>query len=385
MLTNIIVALVAALVAVVWIHPRIVNIALLKNIVDNPNARKLQTTPVPVLGGVAIFFGMVLGIALTCRSADSGSLLPIMAAMLIMLYIGTMDDIVNLTARLRFVLEIGVVVLLIYISGMSIDDFHGLWGVGVIPMWVAVPLTIFATVGIINSVNLIDGANGLSSGFCILASIVFGIFFYITGSESMLVLCAVSVGALIPFLFHNVFGSTSRMFLGDGGALVMGVVMATFVVNVLASNGASLEAIDPNFGVVPFVLAVMAVPVFDTIRVMISRMVKGVSPSHPDKTHLHHLFIGHGFSHAGTTVCILTLNALIIVAQYLTWYWGGSIELQLYVVIGLGVATTWGLFHGVSFLRDDNPIKRMIRGLGRATHFERKGIFLILQKMSDRM
>ena len=80
MLTNIIVALVAALVAVVWIHPRIVNIALLKNIVDNPNARKLQTTPVPVLGGVAIFFGMVLGIALTYRSADSGSLLPIMAA-----------------------------------------------------------------------------------------------------------------------------------------------------------------------------------------------------------------------------------------------------------------------------------------------------------------
>ena len=123
MLTNIIVALVAALVAVVWIHPRIVNIALLKNIVDNPNARKLQTTPVPVLGGVAIFFGMVLGIALTCRSADSGSLLPIMAAMLIMLYIGTMDDIVNLTAGLRFALEIGVVVLLIYISGMSIDDF----------------------------------------------------------------------------------------------------------------------------------------------------------------------------------------------------------------------------------------------------------------------
>lgn len=385
MLTNTLVAFCAALIAVVWIHPRIVKIAHIKNIVDNPNARKLQTTPVPVLGGVAVFFGMVLGIALTSGDMESRSLMPIIAAMLIMLYTGTMDDIMNLSARLRFIIEIGVVALLIYTSGLCIDNFHGLWNVDIIQLWVAVPLTIFAAVGIINSINLIDGVNGLSSGYCIFASIVFGIFFYITHSESMLILVAVSIGSLLPFFFHNVFGRSSKMFIGDGGALVMGVVMSTFVVNILASNGVSLTAIDPDFGLIPFVLAVMVIPIADTLRVMSTRMIKGTSPFHPDKTHLHHLFISIGFSHAGTTMSILTLNTLVVVVQYLTWYWGGSIEVQLYVVIVMGVLTTWGLYHGINALNDGSPIKRIMQVIGRATHIERKGIFLALQRISDKI
>lgn len=385
MLVNIIVAFCAALVAVVWIHPRIVKIAHLKNIVDNPNARKLQTTPVPVLGGVAVFFGMVIGVAITSVNVDNMSLMPIIAAMVIMLYTGTMDDIMNLSPRLRFALEIGVVALLIYTSGKCINDFHGLWGVDIIPLWAAIALTIFACVGIINSINLIDGVNGLSSGYCILASVTFGVFFYITESEAMLVLAAVSTGSLLPFFFHNVFGRSSKMFIGDGGALVMGVVMSTFVVNILTSNNVALETIDPNFGLVAFVLAVMVIPVADTLRVMTTRIAKGTSPFHPDKTHLHHMFISLGFSHAGTTMSILSLNTLIIGAQYLTWYLGGSMEVQLYVVIALGVLSSWGLYHGISCLKENSPIKRLMRAIGRATHFERKGIFLVLQRVSDKI
>lgn len=384
MINSILIAFISAMVAVIWIHPRLVKIAHLKNIVDNPNARKLQQTPVPVLGGVAVFFGIVLGIALASTYVSCTSLMTIVAAMMIMLYTGTMDDLLDLSALLRFAVEIGVVMLLIYANDISINNFNGLWGVDVIPDTLAIPLTIFASVGIINAINMIDGVNGLSSGYCIMASIAFGSLFYASDNVSMLILAAVSVGSLIPFLFHNVFGKTSKMFIGDGGTLVMGVVMSTFVINILTNGSSVSSSVDSNFGLVPFTLAVMAIPVFDTLRVMLTRIVRGTSPFHPDKTHLHHLFIDLGFSHAGTTVTIITLNILVIVAQWLAWHMGCSIDVQLYIVIGLGVAITLGFYLCMTNISNDNILKRGVKVIGRATHFERKGAFLILQKIADR-
>lgn len=384
MINSILIAFISAMVAVIWIHPRLVKIAHLKNIVDNPNARKLQQTPVPVLGGVAVFFGIVLGIALASTYVSCTSLMTIVAAMMIMLYTGTMDDLLDLSALLRFAVEIGVVLLLIYANDIAINDFNGLWGVGIIPDTLAIPLTIFASVGIINAINMIDGVNGLSSGYCIMASIAFGSLFYASDNVSMLILAAVSVGSLIPFLFHNVFGKTSKMFIGDGGTLVMGVVMSTFVINILTNDSSVASTVDSNFGLVPFTLAVMAIPVFDTLRVMLTRIVRKTSPFHPDKTHLHHLFIDLGFSHAGTTVTIITLNILVIVAQWLAWRMGCSIDVQLYIVIGLGVAITLGFYLCMTNISNNNILKRGIKVIGRATHFERKGAFLILQKIADR-
>lgn len=146
-----------ALFLVGWIHPKLVKIALLKNIVDNPDARKLQRTPVPVLGGVAVFFGVVIAIGSMSAVVDCSGLPVVIMAMMAMLYTGTMDDILNLSPSLRFLIEIVVVLLLVFVGGYCINDFRGLWGIGPISSWYAVPLTVFATVGIINAINLMDG------------------------------------------------------------------------------------------------------------------------------------------------------------------------------------------------------------------------------------
>ena len=106
----------------------------------------------------------------------AGMLIVIMA-MMVMLYIGTMDDILSLSPALRFAVEFFVALLLIFNGGYLLDDFHGLWGVGMLPDWMAVPLTVVAVVGIINAINLIDGVNGLSSGYCITACTMFGTLF----------------------------------------------------------------------------------------------------------------------------------------------------------------------------------------------------------------
>ena len=115
-----------ALFSVCWIHPRLVQIALEKNIVDNPNARKLQRKPIPVLGGIAVFFGSVIGLGCASISCDCSELFIVVVAMMIMLYTGTLDDILDLSPGLRFLIEIGTVLLLIFVGGYCLNDFHGL-------------------------------------------------------------------------------------------------------------------------------------------------------------------------------------------------------------------------------------------------------------------
>ncbi len=374
-----------ALLAVCWIHPRLVRIALLKNIVDNPDARKLQRIPIPVLGGVAVFFGAVIGIAFTSVFVDCSSLLTIVAAMMVMLYTGTMDDILDLSPSLRFLIEIAIVTLLIAVTGHSIDHFHGFWGLQSISEWIAWPLTIFATVGIINAINLIDGVDGLSSGYCVMASFIFGTVFFLAGDISMVILAAVSAGALIPFFFHNVFGKSSKMFIGDGGTLVMGIVLSSFVLHTLSNDSAVANYVNENFGLIPFTLAVLSVPVFDTLRVMTARIIRGTSPFHPDKTHLHHLFIELGFSHAGTTVSILSLNCLVVLVQWMLYELGYSIDVQLYAVVLMGLLVTSVFYYGMKRISPDGWIKRLSSTLARMSHIERQGAFLLMQKFVDKI
>lgn len=383
---TIIIPFFTALLLVGWIHPRLVKIALLKNIVDNPDARKLQRTPVPVLGGVAVFFGVVIAIGCMSSVVDCSGLPVVIMAMMAMLYTGTMDDILSLSPGLRFVIEIVVVLLLIFVGGYCIDDFHGLWNIGRFSYWCAVPLTVVAAVGIINAINLVDGVNGLSSGYCIMACLIFGTLFFLAGEAPMTILAAVSVGALIPFFLHNVFGKTSKMFIGDGGTLVMGVVMSVFVIAILQNGSRVAAYVNPNVGLVPFTLAVLSVPVFDTLRVMSTRILKGTSPFRPDKTHLHHMFIDLGCSHVATTLAILGVNMFVVLCWWALEASGFSIAVQLYAVIAVSLLVTSGLYHFMQWhICRDTLFMRAMRRLGYKTHISRTGIFFWLQQVMDRV
>lgn len=375
-----------AILSVHWIHPRLVRIALDKNIVDNPNACKLQRRPTPVLGGIAVFFGSVIGLGCASITCDCSELFIVVVAMMIMLYTGTMDDILDLSPALRFLIEIGTVLLLIFVGGYTLNDFHGLWGLNQIPQGVAIPLTVFAAVGIINAINLIDGVDGLSSGYCILTSLLFGVMFWYVGDRTMGMLVVVAAGSLIPFFFHNVFGKSSKMFIGDGGTLVMGIVMSVFVIRILR-HGSMSEVYDAaNIGLIPFTLAVLSVPVFDTLRVMTTRILKRKSPFHPDKTHLHHMFIRLGCSHATTTLAILILNFFVVLCWWISYMVGCSIDVQLYIVLVLSILITSGLYNFMEWhIRHKTQFVRLLHRIGYRTHLNRTGIFFWLQKKMDRI
>lgn len=358
-----------ALIATWWVFKKVLKIALLKNIVDNPDARKLQRNPVPVLGGIAVFFGMIVALVVTRVFFDTYSLFAIMAVMTIMLYVGTMDDILSLSPKLRFMVEIIVVLLLIYCNDYSLNDFHGLWGIHEIPEWISVPLTVLAGVGIINAINLIDGVNGLSSGYCITACSVFGVAFIMSNDRDAASLAILAVGALIPFFCHNVFGKKSKMFIGDGGTLLMGTIMTSFVIGAINTNSPLADSVGQDFGVIPFVLAILVVPVFDCLRVMFARIMRGTSPFQPDKTHLHHLLFDMGFSHVGTTATELQANLLVIGIWYLSYKLGAPVDVQLYIVIILGFLVTVGFYAWARRQeRKDTKVYHILQKIGAWTH-----------------
>ncbi len=376
--------------ASVWIlHPQIIKIARLKEIVDNPNARKLQKEPVPILGGVAVFFGIFMSLMFSNIIIQCSELFMLLTAMLLMLYIGAMDDILDLPPWSRLVTQIGAALVLIYLGhGFVIDNLMGLLGIFALPEWVAVPLTVFAIVGIINATNLIDGVDGLSSGFGMMASLVFTVAFYRLGDIPMVVLSASTLGALLLFFLHNVFGKTSKMFIGDSGTLTLGIILAASVTRVISQvqvpESTLFEA--DSASVIPFTLAVLSIPVFDTLRVMLTRIMHRRSPFHPDKTHLHHLFIDLGFTHVITTVCVLTLNTFVLLLWTAIYYAGASPETQIVTVVAAALAVTAGLYQSVEWFRRRYP-ERYARTVDRIRRGQpkRDGWMLVAQRIIDRI
>ncbi len=296
-----------------------------------------------------------------------------------------MDDILGLSPWLRLVLEIIVVLALIYTTGFSIEDFHGLWGVYRLPEWLAICLTVFAGVGIINAINMVDGVNGLCSGYCIFACTAFGAFSAVFGGTTGVYLAVICIGALVPFLCHNIFGLTSKMFIGDGGTLLMGTVMTFFVIDCLHDGSISATAQAQNIGLVPFCLSVLVVPVFDTIRVMTVRMIHHKSPFSADKTHLHHQLFKVHFSHIGTTCTEILLNALVVGVWWLTYTLGGSIDVQFYVVMIMGFGVTFGLYGSIVWIRlHRQNMYHALTCFGDRTHVGHSRWFLWIRGVMDR-
>ncbi len=383
-LLQILVVALIALICTCWIHPYILKVAKVKNIVDNPDARKLQRTPIPVMGGLTVVFGVLSGLMGYNLFGNFFDMFPIFAAIIIIMVVGLIDDTISLSPKTRFAIEILLVLFLIHTTNCQINDFRGLWGINTIPNYISVPLTVFACVGIINAINLIDGVDGYSSGYSIVSCVLFGGMFYALGNYCMVALATIVATSLLPFFLHNVFGKHSKMFIGDAGTLSLGIIFSVFVTTILSANH-NTKALPENLGLIPFTLAVLCIPVFDTLRVMSTRIARGESPFHPDKTHLHHLFIELGYSHIGTTLSIIGINLFVELCWFIAYKCGLSIDMQLYIVVALGFFVTFVLYSYVEKqIEKKSRVYYSLRKVAKSTHIERKGFWLFAQEWADK-
>lgn len=335
-----------ALVVASLIYAPVLSLAKHHRFFDNPEERKLQRKPVPVMGGFVVFIGAMAGSLAYWFKYDCSPLIAIQVAMLVMLLFGAWDDLKKLSPMMRFFVEVVVVVLLAVVNNEPINDLHGLWGVHEISPWLAWPLTVIGCVGIINAINMIDGIDGLSAGICIMA---FGFLAWMLfrGHDFIHAALGVAVvGALIPFFIMNVFGRHSKMFIGDAGTMMLGIALCEMVMALLTKDSLCAKRFeDTDTCLIAYAYAVLSIPVCDTVRVMIGRISRGESPFHADKTHLHHAFIDYGFHHLETALLEIMLNMLVILTFGILAKSFLSMQWQLYGVIVASVAVCFGLYY----------------------------------------
>ena len=389
----IIVTLVAMLTSAL-VFPFALRFALKHDIVDKPNARKLQRSPVPVFGGVVVYSGILAGGLVLLFFFRSPMLAWILFSVALMMVIGTWDDINGLPAFVRLLVEVLLVGGFIATTGIYIDNLHGLWGVYEMDPLYAIPISIFAGVGTINAINMIDGVDGYSSGYAMLACLCFAFAFHSAWTPGMVCLTLIAGGALLPFFMHNVFGARSRMFIGDGGTLMLGMLLTSLAFSALSSKVGLGPLEDQNVCIPALVIGVGCIPLFDAVRVMFVRMIHGKSPLKADKSHLHHLFIDMGFSHLGAAMFILQMNIVVLLGWWLAWYLGASMDVQLYVVVAMALMVTAGVYSLMRWQQNGGPVDEegypqgtklwhLLCRLGEWTHKENKSAWRMMRFIMD--
>jgi UDP-GlcNAc:undecaprenyl-phosphate GlcNAc-1-phosphate transferase len=323
---------ISAFVVTLLSIPPIVSIVKKYKLYDMPNSRKEHRAPVPTLGGVAIVAGMVISLLLWFPFHNDAAQICFFFSIAALFALGIMDDLRDLAARYKFVVQIALATL-IALSGIRVTSFAGLFGIEELPMFAQYSFTILAIVGITNAFNLIDGIDGLAGGLAFMSLVTVGLFLSISGDINTALIAFALAGAVFAFLYFNF--NPAKIFMGDTGSLILGFVIAVLCIRLMQ---VSLFLPNPVIVHAPvFVLGTVLIPVFDTLRVFALRIWKGGSPFDADKTHIHHLLTNQGFSHVFAVRVIYFIHAFILMESYLLQSLRPELILLILVCIMFGV------------------------------------------------
>jgi UDP-N-acetylmuramyl pentapeptide phosphotransferase/UDP-N-acetylglucosamine-1-phosphate transferase len=291
--------------------PTLVSVAKMKNLFADRNGRSSHEDNVPIVGGIAVFIGLIISLVFFTGNDEAGELKYIIAGLLILFFLGMKDDIIVLDPRKKFIGQIIASGVVVVMGGVQITSFQGFLGIYEIQTIYSILFSIFVFVVIINSFNLIDGIDGLASGVGILISAVYGYWFCQSGFTDYGITSYTLAGALSAFFVFNVFGKRNKVFLGDTGSLTLGFLVAILTIHFIEDSMIvdQANAVDST-PIVAF--GILIVPLFDTLRVFILRIFRGQSPFRGDKRHVHHLLLNLGMSHFRATIIILAVNILFI-------------------------------------------------------------------------
>ena len=275
-------------------------------LVDRPTTRKQHNGEIPLIGGIAMFASCsVAALFFVPHSSDMSYLV---AACGLLVMTGSIDDKYDIHYRIRLCVQTLCAALLIWGTNTQLVSFGNIFGSGDINLlWFSIPITLVAVVGMINAYNMIDGIDGLSGGLSLISSI--GLYFLISekisdGASDILLLM---IGALSAYLILNlhIFPKwTSKVFMGDAGSMLIGFVIAAFLIRYSQSPKQILMPVTA--------LWIAAVPLMDIFVTSIRRIKHGKNLFHPDRTHIHHIFLKAGFSKETTLVIILLFQAFTV-------------------------------------------------------------------------
>jgi len=293
--------------------PVIITVAERKKLFDIPDERKVHSTPIPSLGGLGIFAGFMIASLLSVQFQNTAEFQYYLAAAIVIFFLGLKDDILVISPIKKFIGQVLAAFLIIYKGGIQIKSMHGFLGIHELPEMFSLLLTYFTIIVIINSFNLIDGIDGLAGSLGLMAATVFGFYFLQVNNLPYSVLAFSLAGSLIAFLIFNF--QPAKIFMGDSGSMLIGLVMAILVVKFInADVSNTIFAIDatPAIG-----FAILMIPLMDTLRVFGIRIIHRRSPFSPDRNHIHHLLLDKGLSHRTITLTLVGVNSVFVLCSFL--------------------------------------------------------------------
>ncbi|WP_240773270.1 undecaprenyl/decaprenyl-phosphate alpha-N-acetylglucosaminyl 1-phosphate transferase [Pontibacter sp. SGAir0037] len=320
-LLSLILSCIWAFLIAIFAVPSIIRVAHLKNILDQPNLRTVHDALTPRLGGLAMFAGFTSSLTIFV-DLDNG-VQQLLAGCVIMFFIGLKDDLVAIAPMKKFAVQILATGIVMFVADIRITSFQGIFGVGELQIGISYAFTFLVIIGITNSINLIDGLDGLAGTIVLIIASSFGVFFFIFGGNTYSNYAFVAfclIGGVLGFLRYNFHKAT--IFMGDTGSLLCG-----FIISVMAIQFVEMRQSAASPAVA---LGILFIPVFDTLRVFSIRILKGNSPFIPDKNHIHHRLLLMGFSQIGTVLTLGAINVLVIIFVVSFQQWGNmSILLSL--------------------------------------------------------
>lgn len=351
------VALLATVLLIGILRPLAVRVGL----IDIPNERKTHGTPTPLVGGLAIFSGLVIAYFL-CRNGSATlserEIYSFFGAGFLLVVVGVVDDFVELSPLVKFVAQIVAALLMIFGAGVVLTDLGALTPGGeVFELGVlAVPFTIFATLGIINALNMCDGLDGLSGSLALTSLSGLMIAAHLSGGESDTTLLLTLGAAILGFLLFNrrLLGrQRASVFMGDAGSMFLGLALTWYAISL--SQGET-RALRPSAA-----LWFLMVPIFDAVSMMLRRILKGRSPFSADREHLHHVFLLAGYSVNETVAIMVGLASLGVFVGLASTY---------YAVPELIVSGTF-LLAGIGYFWMINRAWKVMRFLSRSINRRR--------------
>jgi UDP-GlcNAc:undecaprenyl-phosphate GlcNAc-1-phosphate transferase len=301
-----------AIIFVMFLIRVVIKICLIKNIFDNPvEDRKFHKTPIPNIGGLAIYFTIHFCFILFYKEKSfSNGFNYIFCANTLLFLFGLKDDLVGLSSTKRFAAQLIAGFLIIFFGKYSINDISFL-GIASLNNSSSFFLSLLFFVFITNAFNLIDGINGLLGSVTLLSSFCFAILFYLMKSDAMFSLSLILLASILGFLYFN-FGK-AKIFMGSSGAYIIGALMYVSSIYFINNNKDS-EFYYARFSIL---FSILALPVYDTIRVFSIRLFRGKSPFTADANHIHHLLLKLNLSHSQIVILMLMLNVVLLLMSFI--------------------------------------------------------------------
>ena len=311
--------------------PIVISVANKNSFVDVPNERASHSTNIPTIGGVSIYISLLFTIIFWVNEmfVASSSLQFILSAFTIVFFVGLVDDLIHLKPMKKMVGQLLAIGIIVFLADIRITSMYGVLMIHELPYIASVALSMFTMVVITNAYNLIDGIDGLAGGVGVIASFTFALVAYFSGNTDIAIISVVLMGALIGFLRFNIY--PAKIFMGDTGSLLVGFVLSILAIQLIENN-----SIDVLIGKGPLMaIAILIVPLIDTLRVFTLRISKGSSPFKADRNHIHHNLLDIGFGHLRTMAIICFGNIVLIWTAWMVKDLGNNLGLLIIVSIAL--------------------------------------------------